>query len=183
MHLMASGSAGVGDDVEGVPLDPSLLVPDTGLLLVATSRVPARRRQGLPSRAAAMAKRQLGDRTGLVDDESGNAVFCSSVQQRFEGTLVVDDRPSEDALTGVVQHLCKVLFFADVQPNPHVDLFGRGQTPLPSSLLSSYPGRPSLVRSHSSTLRTSDQSHVPIRGRHTDHAGGNTPQAINICRG
>jgi hypothetical protein len=77
-----------------------------------------------------------------------------------------------------------VLLLAHIEPDPNVHLLRRGQPSRPPSLDSkSTPGRPSMVRLPSSTLRISDRAacphqtftHRPCRWQH--------PPGHPYCRG
>ena len=127
---------------------------------------------------------QLGDRAGLVDHQPGGAVLAGPVQQRLQGGLVVDDRSGEEPLAVVVEDLGEVLLLADIQPDPHVHLLrcGHHLLLLVARRSPAREGRPWCARRHP-PYEPAIEPHVPIRGSRTDRAGGNTPQAINCCRG
>jgi len=60
-------------------------------------------------------QRQLSDRARLVDHQPRHAVSGRSVQQPFQGGLVVDERASEYPFAVIVEDLGEMLVLADIQ--------------------------------------------------------------------
>jgi hypothetical protein len=58
-------------------------------------------------------------------------MLAGPVQHRFEGGLVVDDPPGEDPIAVIVEDFSEVLFFADIDADPHIHLL-RCSHPSPS---------------------------------------------------
>ena len=98
---------------------------------------------------------ELRDRAGLVDHQPRRSMPGGPFQERIEVGFVVADRPSEDRLAAVVEDIGEVLFLADVQPDPHIHIF-RCDHRVSCRSKQFRAGRPSTMRSPSSTLRTSD---------------------------
>ena len=196
VHLFASGPAGIGDHV-------GVAFVGLGLARIQVGGPAHHQPRHVRHRqlsASSHGQGELSDRAGLVDHQSGRAVLGGPVQQRLQGGLVVDQAAGEEPLASVVEDLGEVLLLADVQPDPHVHL-APAWPPAWSPFLvpvSTCSGRPSMVRSPSSTLRTSDQAacphqrfthrprrrqhppgHQPLQGAmsHTDTAGLPRPQS------
>jgi hypothetical protein len=162
VDLTAAGPAGVGEHerVTSVGL---------GLARVQVGSASHDQPWHVGDRHAAVSchrDRQLSDRTRLVDDQSWGAMLAGAVKQRDQRGFIVDHRTAEQRLTIIVEDVGVVLVLADVQTDPHVDFVGCCHLRFPPTRRFR-EASPAWVRTPSSTLRTSDQSPVPIRGPRT----------------
>ncbi len=133
VHLFAPGPAGVGDD-ERVPL--------VGLRLAGVQVGRSAHHQ--PRHIGHRHLPALGRRPGRAGRSSragrspSPTVPCSPARsnKRLERGLVVDHAAGEDPLAVVIEDLGEMLFFADIEPDPHVHLLRRGQPLLAPSIVS-----------------------------------------------